>query len=223
MSSKDLGKACFVSTATVYRLCDKLNLAGFSDLKIKITSSLNDYLKSNGDFNFDFPVIVKPSRCGSSIGITKANNEKEFKKAVKIAKNYNQKVIVEKFINARELECAVLEDKNLIISNPGEIKCNSEFYDYKAKYKNNNSELIVSAEIEDEIKNKIKNIAKLLFEKLNLNGFARIDFFYDGNNVYINEINTIPGFTKKSMFPKLMENEGISYSELITKLIENAK
>lgn len=191
----------------------------FKDLNIPIVP----YQVYEDKLNMPFPVIVKPANGGSSIGITKANNEKEFKKAVKIAKNYNQKVIVEKFINARELECAVLEDKNLIISNPGEIKCNGEFYDYKAKYKNNNSELIVSAEIEDEIKNKIKNIAKLLFEKLNLNGFARIDFFYDGNNVYINEINTIPGFTKKSMFPKLMENEGISYSELITKLIENAK
>ena len=103
----------------------------FKDLNIPIVP----YQVYEDKLNIPFPVIVKPANGGSSIGITKANNEKEFKKAIKIAKNYNQKVIVEKFINARELECAVLEDKNLIISNPGEIKCNSEFYDYKAKYK----------------------------------------------------------------------------------------
>lgn len=191
----------------------------FKELNIPIVP----YQIYENKLKIEYPVIVKPANGGSSIGITKANNNQELKKAIKIAKKYDKKIIIEKFIKAKELECAVLEDNELIISDIGEIKNNGDFYDYKAKYKNSNSDLIIPADIPKEISDKIKAMSKLLFKKLNLNGFARIDFFFDGNTIYINEINTIPGFTKKSMYPKLMENMKIPYDKLITKLIENAK
>ena len=169
-----------------------------------------------------FPVIIKPANGGSSIGINKANNKKELKKAVKEAFKYDKKIIIEKFINTRELEVAVLKKKNkLIISDIGEIVSCNNFYDYEAKYQKE-SKLQIPANINKEIKNEIKKIAKLLFIEMNLKNYARIDFFLENNSLYINEINTIPGFTEISMFPKLIENNKITYQDLITILINNA-
>lgn len=169
-----------------------------------------------------FPVIIKPANGGSSIGINKANNKKELKKAVKEAFKYDKKIIIEKFINTRELEVAVLKKKNkLIISDIGEIVSCNNFYDYEAKYQKE-SKLQIPANINKEIKNEIKKIAKLLFIEMNLKNYARIDFFLENNTLYINEINTIPGFTEISMFPKLIENNKITYQDLITILINNA-
>lgn len=171
-----------------------------------------------------FPVIVKPANGGSSIGIQVANNKKELKKAIKIAYKYDKKIIVEKFINAQELECAVMEDKKLIISEVGEIISANNFYDYQAKYENKESKTLIPANIDINIRNKIKEYAEEIFKILDLKGLARIDFFYDKQfkKIYLNEINTLPGFTEISMFPKLIMNEGITYKEIITKLIENA-
>ena len=168
-----------------------------------------------------FPVIVKPANCGSSIGINIANNKKEYRKAIKEALKYDKKVIVEKYINARELECAVLEDKKLIISDIGEIITDNNFYDYNTKYIKNEAKTVIS-DIPINIKKQIQKYAKIVFELLELKGLARIDFFYDTeyNKIYLNEINTLPGFTKISMYPKLFNN--YEYKELITKLIENA-
>ena len=167
-----------------------------------------------------FPVIVKPARGGSSIGINVANNKKEYKKAIKEALKYDDKIIVEKYINARELEVAVLEDKNLIISDIGEIITKNKFYDYDTKYINTDAKTIIS-DIPKNIKKQIKKYAKQVFKILKLKGLARIDFFYDieYNKIYLNEINTLPGFTKISMYPKLLNK--FEYKDLITKLIEN--
>ncbi len=171
-----------------------------------------------------FPVIIKPANGGSSIGIQIANNKSEYKKAIKNALKYDQKIIIEKFINAQELECAVLEDKKLIISEIGEIITKEGFYDYATKYQNNTAQTNMIANIPDKVKKQIKKYAQTIFEALELKGLARIDFFYDKDyqKIYLNEINTLPGFTPISMYPKLIMNEKISYQELITKLIENA-
>ena len=171
-----------------------------------------------------FPVIVKPANGGSSIGIKIANNKYEYQKAIKNALKYDKKVIIEKYINAQELECAVLEDKKLIISEVGEIITDNNFYDYTTKYQNNNAKTNIVANIPENIKKQIKKYAKTIFEVLELKGLARIDFFYDKDykKIYLNEINTLPGFTTISMYPKLIINENISYKDLITKLIENA-
>jgi len=170
-----------------------------------------------------YPVIVKPANGGSSIGIQLANNKKEFNEAIRNALKYDDKIVIEKFIKARELECAILEDNKLIISDIGEIISANTYYDYEAKYQNSNSKVIVSSDINNKIKKQIRQLAKEIFKIMDLKGYARIDFFYDEdlNKIYLNEINTIPGFTEISMFPKLIENEGISYKDLISKLIEN--
>ena len=172
-----------------------------------------------------FPVIIKPANGGSSIGIKIAHNKKEYKKAISEASKYDKKIIVEKYINAQELECAILEDNNLIISNIGEIITENNFYDYDTKYNKNTAEINTVANIPNEVKKQIKKYAKFIFDKLNLNGLARIDFLYDKDfkKLYLNEINTLPGFTTISMYPKLIMDKGFTYKDLITKLIENVK
>lgn len=169
-----------------------------------------------------FPMIVKPANGGSSIGITKVNTKKELKNAIKEAKKYDKKVLVEKFIKARELECAVLENKKIITSTVGEIKSANEFYDYDAKYKNDKSYTVIPAEIEESLQKKIQEYAKKAFIGINASSLSRVDFLYDerSNQIYLNEINTLPGFTTISMYPKLWMYEGYTYQELITILIE---
>ena len=172
-----------------------------------------------------FPVIVKPANGGSSIGIAKADNKRQLKKAIKEAKKYDAKIIIEKYIDARELECAILEKKgHIICSNLGEIKSANELYDYNAKYVNEESYTTIPNDLKESVVKQIKKYAERVFLGLNCSGYARIDFFYDEENeaIYINEINTIPGFTSISMYPKLMEHEGVSYKELITILINHA-
>lgn len=170
-----------------------------------------------------FPVIVKPANGGSSIGISRANNKKELKAAINEAFKYDKKIVIEKFIKARELECAILEDKNYYISEVGEIKSANDFYDYEAKYEKEESYTIIPAQLEKDVSKKIKEYAKKAFIGINACGLSRIDFFYDeeDNQIYLNEINTLPGFTSISMYPKLFTHEGISYQDLITRLINN--
>lgn len=170
-----------------------------------------------------YPMIIKPANGGSSIGISKANTPKELKKAIKLASKYDNKIVVEKFIRARELECAVLEDKELIISDIGEIKPCHEFYDFEAKYKQN-SITEINTDINNNIKAQIKEIAQLVFTSLGAKSLSRIDFLYDeqNNKLYLNEINTLPGFTKISMYPMLLTNDQFSYTDLITSLIKSA-
>lgn len=180
--------------------------------KIKeITSKLN------------YPVIVKPANGGSSIGISIANNARELVKALSNAFKYDKKVVVEKFVKARELEIGVIENNGIICSSIGEIKSQG-FYDFDSKYIKD-TEVIVNADLKKETKLKIKEYAREIFKILECSGFARVDFLYDEINeeLYFNEINTIPGFTDISMFPKLFINDGYSYSEIIDILIKNAK
>ncbi len=173
--------------------------------------------------NLSFPIIVKPSNGGSSIGINQVYNKKELKKAIKEALKYDSKIIIEKYLKVRELEIAILKtNKETVISKPGEIKSANEFYDYNAKYENNKSYTYIPNDLDDRVLKIINDYCKLLIDKLNIKGLSRIDFFLDkDNNVYLNEINTIPGFTDISMYPKLIENSEINYKDLITKLINN--
>lgn len=188
--------------------------------------SFNDNYKIDDIINeIGFPMIIKPSNGGSSIGISKASNKKELIKSIKLAKKYDNKILVEKFIKARELEVAILKTREkTICSRPGEIKSANDFYDYDAKYDNKESYTIIPDDLNKDIVSKIKEYALKLFESLDCTGLSRIDFFYDEENekIYLNEANTMPGFTSISMYPKLMENEGIEYKDLISILIDNA-
>lgn len=196
-------------------ICEKNNIPQVP----YITITENKPLKK---ITIDFPVIIKPAKCGSSIGINIANNIKELNNYLKEAFKYDNKVIIEKFIKARELECAILYDKKLKASPVGEIKSVNTFYDYEAKYESN-SDLLIPAPISKELTKQIQNLALKIFNVLELKDLSRIDFLYDYNNdiLYFNEVNTMPGFTSISMYPLLFKNKGISIKELITKLIEN--
>jgi D-alanine-D-alanine ligase len=169
-----------------------------------------------------YPMFIKPSSAGSSVGVSKAENDDELIKALIKASKEDKKILIEEAIIGRELECAVLgnEDK-LIISDVGEIISANDFYDFEAKYANDNSKVCIPApKIDDKIRKKIRDISKKAYMLLNCSGLSRIDFFLDkDNNIYLNEINTIPGFTSISMYPKLMEHSGLNAKELTDKLI----
>jgi D-alanine-D-alanine ligase len=170
------------------------------------------------------PVFVKPANLGSSVGISKVHNEQEFTTALAEAFRFDRKVIIEEFVPGREIECAVLGNDNPVASIPGEVIPHSEFYSYEAKYVDENgAALEIPAQLPEEIVRAIQEIAVRTFKVLSCEGMGRVDFFLKENGeIYVNEINTIPGFTNISMYPKMWEASGISYSELIDKLIELA-
>lgn len=176
--------------------------------------------------DISFPVFVKPANTGSSVGISKVKSVDQLADAINEAFRFDTKILVEKGLNVIELELAVLEslesDAEPIVSIVGEIRPTHEFYSYDAKYVDENgAELIIPAPVSDAIKEQARTIAKKLFLALECEGMARVDLFFDKDTqqVYFNEINTLPGFTQISMYPKLMEASGISYSELLTHLI----
>lgn len=167
------------------------------------------------------PVFIKPANTGSSIGISKVKKKSQIKKAIEEALKYHDKIIVEKALeNIRDIEVSVLGNDKLIISLPGEIIPAEEFYSYQAKYKLA-SKLIIPAELSKKKTVEIQNLAEKAYRALGCCGFARVDLFLEKpeGKICLNEINTIPGFTKISMFPKLMEQSGISYKELLTRII----
>jgi D-alanine-D-alanine ligase len=184
----------------------------------------NDYrhIKKTVQQKLSFPLFIKPCSLGSSIGITKVKSEKELKPAVDSAFQNDRKIIVEQGIDAREIEISVMGNADIKISPPGELIPNNEFYNYADKYLDHKTTFIIPAKLDPEIEKKVKNTARDAYRALFLNGMSRIDFLLEKqtNQVYINEINTIPGFTEISMFPKLWQVEGISFSQLLTRLIE---
>lgn len=168
-----------------------------------------------------YPVFVKPANMGSSVGISKAGNRAELQSALHTAFAYDVKVIVEETIAGREIECAVLGNENPRCSVPGEIITQDEFYSYTAKYVDENATaLAIPAEVDPATAKQLQSIALRAFTTLEASGMARVDMFLTKDQkIYVNEINTIPGFTKISMYPKLWEASGISYTELIDQLI----
>lgn len=171
-----------------------------------------------------FPMFVKPSNSGSSVGVKKATNKEELKMAVENAGQYDKKILVEQGIDAKEVECAILEGKELQASTVGEIMSAEDYYSFDAKYNIPESKTVIPAEITEEQIETVRKLALKAFKAIDGKGLARVDFFVENktNKIYINEINTMPGFTKISMYPKLFDAVGIKYSELLDKLIENA-
>lgn len=169
------------------------------------------------------PVFVKPANLGSSVGIHKVKNEKEWRTALKDAFQYDSKIVVEENINGREIECSVLGNERPIASIPGEIIANQEFYSYDAKYIDAGSVAEIPAKLDKNTVKKIQGMAIKVFKVLNCEGMGRVDFFLKKNGeIIVNEINTIPGFTAISMYPKLWEASGLSLPKLLDKLIELA-
>ncbi len=171
-----------------------------------------------------YPNFVKPMNLGSSVGINKAHNREELTHALSVATEYDRKIIIEKGLDCRELECAILGNDEPLVSVVGEIVPSNEFYDYNAKYIDNQSQIIIPAQVPQEIAEQMRRQALQAFLALDLSGLARVDFFLEKgtNKLYINEVNTLPGFTQISMYSKLWAASGLTYTELLDRLIELA-
>ncbi|HTQ62734.1 MAG TPA: D-alanine--D-alanine ligase family protein, partial [Candidatus Solibacter sp.] len=173
---------------------------------------------------FPYPVFVKPATLGSSVGMTKVHSREELAPALHLAAEFAMKIMVEQAVNAREIEVSVLGNHDPQASVPGEIVPHREFYDYAAKYLEEGTQLLIPARLTPAQVKKFQHFAVEAFRALELNGMARVDFFLekDGGKIYLNEVNTIPGFTSISMYPKLWEASGIPFPQLIDKLIQLA-
>lgn len=171
-----------------------------------------------------YPCFIKPANMGSSVGISKAKNLDELCAAIDLASRFDRKIIVEQFVDGQEIECSVLGNDEPQASIPGEIVPCHEFYDYDAKYVDDRSELIIPARLTPEVTEQVRKLAVKTFLMAECSGMARVDFFVErgSHQVMVNEINTLPGFTSISMYPKLWEASGLSYAQLLDKLIELA-
>ncbi|PLS32651.1 D-alanine--D-alanine ligase [Carnobacterium maltaromaticum] len=170
-----------------------------------------------------YPMFVKPANMGSSVGITKAENRFELISAIKTALKYDRRIVVEQGIEAREIEVAVLGNSDVHTSVPGEIVKSVDFYDYDSKYLTNDVQLQIPALVPDSVSAQLREYAAAAFEVLDGSGLSRCDFFVTANDeIFINEVNTMPGFTQFSMYPLLWENTGLSYGDLVEELIQLA-
>jgi len=171
-----------------------------------------------------YPCFVKPVNLGSSVGINKAHDRAELEHAINVAAEYDRKIIIDRGINCRELECAVLGNDEPLASVVGEVIASNEFYDYHAKYLDNKSQVIIPADISQGTAEEVRRQTVTAFLALDLSGLARVDFFLEkeSGQVYINEVNTMPGFTQISMYPTLWEASGLTYAQLLDRLVELA-
>ena len=202
-------------------------IRGYNDKYIYVDDSFNEKILDLKEIlnvvieKIKFPMFVKPSNSGSSVGISKVNSKEELEKAIIEASKFDRKILIEEGIDGREVECAVLGNEKVISSCVGEIKSSDEFYSYDAKYKSKESKTLIPAKISAEKSEEIRKLAVKAFKAIDGKGLSRVDFFIENESetVYINEINTLPGFTNISMYPKLFEQVGINYSDLLDKLI----
>ncbi len=187
-----------------------------SDLQNRMDAILN-----NVEEKFSYPVFVKPAGTGSSVGVSKASSREALKAALLQAGVYDEKILVEEFIHGREVEVAVMGNGSPVASVVGEIDSGAEFYDYDAKYVSDTSVAYIPARVPENIAEELREKAVKVYSAIGCRGLSRVDFFvtYDENRVVFNEINTIPGFTSISMYPKLFAASGIPYNELIDQLL----
>lgn len=198
-----------------------LPVGGYLTLLRKDLFAENEGLIKQIEDRLAYPCFIKPANLGSSVGISKAKNREELKKALKHAALFDRKLVVEKGVAGREIELSVLGNDDVKVSLPGEIIPGKEFYDYDAKYADESSKLIIPAELDQEIIKKLQEYAAKAFHAVEASGLSRVDFFVTASGeIFVNEINTLPGFTKISMYPKLWEATGIPYSQLLDNLIE---
>lgn len=215
--------ACCMDKAITNTLADSAEIAQakwLSCIKEEYQSIKDGFLKKAEEY-LGYPIFVKPANAGSSVGVSKAVDRASLEKAMETAFNEDRKVVLEEFIDGYEVECAVLGNADAQAMTVGQIKPANEFYDYEAKYENDNSELYIPAHIPEETIEEVRRTAVRVYKELGCSGLSRVDFFVtkkDGRVVF-NEINTIPGFTPISMYAKLCEYSGISYSQLVDRLL----
>lgn len=224
-----LASALCMDKEVAKRLADhaKIPVVPYRVARVWDSQTTLQILQTDVEKNFGFPVFVKAAGQGSSLGVFKVKNRESFYSTLQEAFRYDTKVLIEKAIPAREIEFSVLENPNPaeppLVSKPSEIIPNHEFYTYDAKYHDDNGAIVkIPAEIPEELKENLTHLAQKIFTTLECEGYARIDLFLDRENgaYYFNEVNTLPGFTSISMFPKMWEVSGIAYTDLLTKLID---
>ena len=189
----------------------------FSEEILNIQEIVNKIMEK-----IDFPMFVKPSNSGSSVGISKAKNKDELINSIIEASKFDKKILIEENINGREIECAVLGNEEVKASVLGEILPAEAFYSFSAKYQNSDSKTVEAPDLPEELTKKVRELAVKAYKAADCQGLSRVDFFVDDkeNKIYINEINTLPGFTEISMYPKLWEKSCLTYTELLDKLLE---
>lgn len=188
-----------------------------SEIEVSIDTALDE-----SEQLAPYPLFVKPANLGSSVGVSKCRNRSDLLEGLMDAARYDRRILVERGVNGREIEVSVLGNENPQASVPGEIIPSGEFYTYEAKYHDERSELLIPAPISQDLKSEVQIIAKKAYKAIDCAGMARADFLLDkeSGDLYLNELNTIPGFTKISMYPKLWEASGVAYPELVDRLIE---
>ena len=217
-----LGSAVGMDKDVMKRLLRDAGIPIGKFIVLKSHEAIPDFQKVKNELGL--PFFVKPANMGSSVGVNKVHDESEYKNGLLKAFDFDTKIILEEFIKGREIECSVLGNENPIASIPGEVISNHEFYSYDAKYIDEHGAVLdIPAKVSIQTAKRIQELAIKTFQALSCEGLGRVDFFLkDDGQVIVNEINTIPGFTKISMYPKLWEASGISYTELIDKLIKLA-
>jgi len=180
-----------------------------------------DSILDNAEKLSPYPLFIKPANLGSSVGISKAKNRSDLVEGILDAARYDRRILIEEGVNAREIEVSVLGNENPRASVPGEIRPSDEFYSYNAKYIDGKSELFIPAPISSELSKQVQELAVRTYKAIDCAGMARVDFLLnrDTNTLYLNEVNTIPGFTSISMYPKLWEASGMTYEQLVDELI----
>jgi len=187
------------------------------DLEDDLDAALNRV-----ELSISYPCFTKPANLGSSVGVSKARNRAELEAGLQVAARYDAKILVERGVNARELECGVLGNDEPIASVVGEILPGADFYDYRAKYLDAGSQALIPADISPDLAAEVRRLAVTAFKAVDAAGLARVDFFLERgtDRLYVNEINTMPGFTEISMYPKLWLASGLSFAELVTRVAE---
>jgi len=200
-----------------YLSADATDHINKEELKVSLTKEL--------EHRIGYPCFIKPANLGSSIGITKANNRKELFEGLETALRLDNRIVLEQAVVAKELECAVLGCSTLKASAVGEIRFNSDWYDYQTKYSEGSSQALIPAPLSKDVTKRIQDLTLKACQAITAKGMARVDFFYkeETDELWVNEINTLPGFTSKSMYPMLWEAAGISLEQLVAKLVETAK
>lgn len=207
-------------------VCDQASIPQAAWILVRASEldSRMDTVIASVEAKFSYPVFVKPAGTGSSVGVSKAKNRTELEHALLSASAFDEKILVEEFIHGREVEVAVMGNENPVASICGEIDSGAEFYDYDSKYITDTSTAYIPARIPEDVEEIVRENAVKVYSAIGCQGLSRVDFFvtYEENRVVFNEINTLPGFTSISMFPKLFDASGIPYGQLIDELLKLA-
>ena len=220
-----LGSALGMDKILMKKILSHLEIPQVNYIAIQNQDLNEDNVKNNLSIEImeklNLPVFVKPANSGSSLGISKAKNKSEIIKALQKAWEIDSRIIIEEGLDIRELECGIIGNLKLSASEIGEVSYSTDWYDYDSKYSMKN-QIIIPAEIDSQISKQIKDIAIRSCRALNIYGFARVDFFLENitNKIFLNEINTIPGFTNTSMFPMLWNASGLNIDQLVAKLVD---